>query len=124
MAPLLCALFDSKEEHRVQTRSHGAEIIRRMCVSILAGTTSQWLRDSITPDAVVAGLAARIIFVRSDRKMIKINFAEILYIESLSDYIKIHLTDKTVITRETITGIEAKLPKNDFIRRYWKTGKE
>ena len=56
------------------------------------------------------------IFVRSDRKMIKINFAEILYIESLSDYIKIHLTNKTVITRETITGIEAKLPKNDFIR--------
>ena len=56
------------------------------------------------------------IFVRFDRKMIKINFADINYIESLSDYIKIHLTDKTVITRETITGIEAKLPKNDFIR--------
>ena len=56
------------------------------------------------------------IFVRSDRKMIKINFIDINYIESLSDYIKIHLTDKTVITRETITGIEAKLPKNDFIR--------
>ncbi len=29
------------------------------------------------------------IFVRSDRKMLKINFADILYIESLSDYIKI-----------------------------------
>ena len=56
------------------------------------------------------------IFVRSDRKMIKINFPDVNYIESLSDYIKIHLTDKTVITRETITSIEAKLPKNDFIR--------
>jgi len=56
------------------------------------------------------------IFVRSDRKMIKINFDDINYIESLSDYIKIHLSDKTVITRETITGIEAKLPQNDFLR--------
>lgn len=56
------------------------------------------------------------IFVRSDRKMIKINFSDVNYIESLSDYIKIHLTDKTVITRETITSIEAKLPKNEFIR--------
>jgi DNA-binding LytR/AlgR family response regulator len=56
------------------------------------------------------------IFVRSDRKMIKINFPEILYIESLADYIKIYLKDKTVVTRETISGIEAKLPQKDFIR--------
>lgn len=57
-------------------------------------------------------------FVRSDRKMIKICFSNILYIESLSDYIKIHLTDKTIVTRETITNIEAKLPQKDFIRTH------
>jgi len=61
------------------------------------------------------------IFVRSDRKMIKINFSDIHFIESLSDYIKIHMApdshrDKTVVTRETISNIEARLPKNDFIR--------
>jgi DNA-binding LytR/AlgR family response regulator len=55
-------------------------------------------------------------FVRSDRKMVKIACAEILFIESLSDYVKIHLTDKTVLTRETITNIEAKLPQKDFLR--------
>lgn len=55
-------------------------------------------------------------FVRSDRKMIKINFNEILFIESLADYIKIHLKDKNVVTRETISNIEAKLPQQDFIR--------
>lgn len=56
------------------------------------------------------------IFVRSDRKMVKINFSEIKYIESLSDYIKIYLGTKTVVTRETITNIEAKLPGNEFVR--------
>ncbi len=56
------------------------------------------------------------IFVRSDRKMIKIDFSEINYIESFSDYIKIHLNNTTILTRETITNIEAKLPKKDFIR--------
>jgi len=56
------------------------------------------------------------IFVRSDRKMIKINFSEITYIESFSDYIKIHLEDKTIVTRETISNIEAKLPQKDFLR--------
>jgi two-component system LytT family response regulator len=55
-------------------------------------------------------------FVRADRKMIKICFDEIRFIESLADYIKIHLTDKTVVTRETISNIEAKLPQKDFIR--------
>lgn len=40
----------------------------------------------------------------------------ILYIESIGDYLKIHLKDKTVITRETISNIEAKLPVQSFIR--------
>lgn len=57
-------------------------------------------------------------FVRADRKMIKIDFAEIRFVESLSDYVKIHLADKTVVTRETITNIEAKLPQKDFIRTH------
>ena len=56
------------------------------------------------------------LFVRSERKMIKIIFDEILYIESLSDYIKIHLQDQSIITRETISNIEAKLPPKEFIR--------
>lgn len=56
------------------------------------------------------------IFVRSDRKMIKINFSDINYIESLGDYLKIHLQNKTIVTRETISNMEAKLSKNNFIR--------
>ncbi len=56
------------------------------------------------------------IFVRSERKMIKINFTEILYIESLADYIKIHLNTKNVLTRETISSIEVKLPQQEFMR--------
>jgi DNA-binding LytR/AlgR family response regulator len=56
------------------------------------------------------------IFVRSDRKMIKINFCDIDFIESLSDYIKIYLNEKTIITRETISNIEVKLPQKDFMR--------
>ena len=56
------------------------------------------------------------IFVRSDRKMIKIDFENILYIESLSDYLKIHTVEKTITTRETISNIETKLPLKKFLR--------
>ncbi len=55
-------------------------------------------------------------FVRSERKMIKIDFSEILFIESYSDYIKIHTNEKIITTRETISSIEAKLPSNLFLR--------
>lgn len=55
-------------------------------------------------------------FVRSERKMIKINFDEILYVESLSDYVKLHLQTRTIITRETISNIETKLPIDRFLR--------
>ena len=48
--------------------------------------------------------------------MIKINFSEILFIESLNDNIKIHLTDSCITTRETISNIVTKLPNKDFIR--------
>ncbi len=55
-------------------------------------------------------------FVRADRRMIKIDFDAIIYVESYSDYIKIHLTDETITTRETISAIEVKLPNNNFMR--------
>jgi DNA-binding LytR/AlgR family response regulator len=56
------------------------------------------------------------LFVRSERKMIKIKFEDLKFIESIGDYIKIHLEDKNVVSRETLSNIEAKLPENDFLR--------
>ena len=57
------------------------------------------------------------IFVRSDRKMVKVNFKDIVFIESLSDYIKIHIEGQTVlVTRDTLSNIETRLPVSDFIR--------
>lgn len=56
------------------------------------------------------------LFIRSERKMIKVSFNDILYIESLSDYIKIYLHNEVIVTRETISNINDKLPQNLFIR--------
>lgn len=61
--------------------------------------------------------SSNFIFVRSDRKMIKVDFEKVVLIESLSDYVKIHFADvTTLVTRETISNMEAKLPKANFIR--------
>lgn len=56
-------------------------------------------------------------FVRSERKMMRVSFGDILFIESLSDYIKIHLENgKTLVTRDSISNVSAALPQEDFIR--------
>jgi len=52
----------------------------------------------------------------SNRKSVRINFEEIIYIESLADYIKVHTThSKEITSKEKISAIEEKLP-GDFVR--------
>lgn len=58
------------------------------------------------------------VFVRSDRKMVKVDYDKINYIESLSDYLKIHLEGQTVVTRENISNLEEILPAKSFIRTH------
>lgn len=56
------------------------------------------------------------IFVRSEYNLLKIVLQDVLYIEGLADYLKIHLSGKkTVITRMTMKSILEKLP-SDFVR--------
>ncbi len=77
---------------------------------------NEHLIPQLSPQVELNPEKSDFIFVRSERKMIKIDFLELNYIESLSDYLKLYTDDKVIITRETISSIEAKLPKNDFLR--------
>lgn len=56
------------------------------------------------------------LIVKSDKKMIKINLKDIIYIESLKDYVIIHLSDKRVVTKQKISFLEQKLMDNNFLR--------
>jgi DNA-binding LytR/AlgR family response regulator len=58
----------------------------------------------------------RFLYVRADRKMVKIMVEEIRYIESLKDYVRIFLPDRQVITKQTITALEEMLPEHGFTR--------
>jgi len=71
--------------------------------------------EKISPTSKMEITSSTFMFVRSERKMVKVDFEDILYVESLSDYVRILTAEKTIITRETITNLEEKLNKN-FIR--------
>lgn len=58
-----------------------------------------------------------IIYVRSEFSMYKIFTKDILLVEGLADYLKIHLKDrKPIVTRMTMKAIYEKLPRTDFMR--------
>jgi DNA-binding LytR/AlgR family response regulator len=56
-------------------------------------------------------------FINADYSLLKIAFADIVYIEGLRDYIKIHLKNsKPVIARMNVGAIDEQLPPAKFIR--------
>lgn len=57
-------------------------------------------------------------FVNVEYSLVKITIADIMYIEGLKDYIKIHLksSSKPVVTRMPMKTIEEQLPAKQFIR--------
>lgn len=64
--------------------------------------------DSPVPD--------KFYFFNTDKKKIKMNAGDILYIESLKDYVRIHSKDKNIVTKFQIGEIDRFLDDNRFIR--------
>src|SRR6186997_1565409 len=56
------------------------------------------------------------LYFRSDRKMVKVLFNDILYIEGLRDYIKIFTTTKTIVTKHLLASLQEMLPADSFLR--------
>ncbi len=55
-------------------------------------------------------------FVKADKKLVKVNFDDIIYIEGLKDYVIIRLVSSRVITLQTMKSLEEKLPQGRFRR--------
>lgn len=56
------------------------------------------------------------LYFRADRKMVKVFYHEILFIESLKDYIKIVTTSRTIVTKYVLYTLEEMLPAGEFLR--------
>lgn len=56
------------------------------------------------------------LYLRVDRKMVKVLFNDILYIEGLRDYVRIFTTSKTIVTKHLLSSLEEMLPADGFLR--------
>jgi DNA-binding LytR/AlgR family response regulator len=56
------------------------------------------------------------IYFKVDKKMVKTKIADILYIESIKDYVKVRTADKEITTQQKISYLDESLPRAQFLR--------
>lgn len=65
----------------------------------------------------VSSAESQYLFIRADYSLNKILISDILFVEGLDDYLKIHIENqKTIVARMTMKAILEKLPSGEFIR--------
>ena len=71
---------------------------------------------SITDEQKISESEDAFIFLKADKKMLKVKLNDVFYIESLKDYIRVKTTDGSFVTHQTLTHITNLLPGNKFVR--------
>lgn len=56
------------------------------------------------------------IFIKSDGKLVRLNYEDILFIESMGDYVKFVTRDKKYVTYNTIKNLEERVNKTYFMK--------
>lgn len=56
------------------------------------------------------------LFVRSEKRIEKVELKDILYIESFGNYVNIHTGQKKIVAYLTLKGLESQLPAQEFIK--------
>ncbi|MEI9920526.1 MAG: LytTR family DNA-binding domain-containing protein [Bacteroidota bacterium] len=65
---------------------------------------------------VPATAASEYFFVKSNGKFERVAFGDILYVESMQNYVIIHLPGQKLIVYMTLAGLEAQLPPRRFMK--------
>ena len=89
----------------------------RFLKAVMKALPEQMLPSETQTAAIVNDSAApAFLYFRADRKMVKVQLDDILYIESLKDYVRIHTTKGPLMTKYAMASLEAMLPAASFIR--------
>ncbi|HMQ47592.1 MAG TPA: LytTR family DNA-binding domain-containing protein [Saprospiraceae bacterium] len=56
------------------------------------------------------------LLVKADKKLYRIDYRDILYLEACGDYVKVFTKDKMLLTKERLANLEAALPIDAFLR--------
>ena len=71
---------------------------------------------NIKTEISIASTAINHLFIKSDGKLIRLNNEDILFIESLGDYVRFVTSNKKYVTHNTIKNLEEKVDKDIFMK--------
>jgi DNA-binding LytR/AlgR family response regulator len=85
------------------------------------GKTVQNISEEYNTNVMQSGPAATAVekqyfFVKADGKLVKVNYADIKFIEGMKDYLKIHTVNGMIVTHHTMKAMEEQLPSGKFMR--------
>ncbi|WP_128548836.1 LytR/AlgR family response regulator transcription factor [Larkinella soli] len=78
----------------------------------LQAVTRARQRTGKSPEEVLPSF----LFVKTEYRLQKVAFEQILYIEGMRDYRRLHLTAEKIMTLETFSALEQRLPRPQFCR--------
>jgi DNA-binding LytR/AlgR family response regulator len=77
----------------------------------------RFLKAVIKVKGMLQGLGpADHFFIKSENKLIKIRYDDLLFVEALRNYVVVHTTQKNYITYLTFRSVEEYLPESSFLR--------
>lgn len=66
LGPLLTTFWDCKDEFEYRTRGRGVEKISNSYLTVIGGSTIEWIREAVPIDAIGGGVTSRMLFIYSD----------------------------------------------------------
>ena len=75
------------------------------------------MQEVITQPAMATG-EPDYFFIKTDNKLVKVQYDDILFVEALQNYVAVYTTSKKYITYLTFHSIESHLPAARFIRTH------
>jgi two-component system, LytTR family, response regulator len=83
---------------------------------VLSLTTATLVENPVSRQANYPEDQLPFMYFRSDRKMFKVYLKDILYMESMKDYLKVITTTGQIITKQALSSLQEMLPEGEFIR--------
>lgn len=70
----------------------------------------------LVPETSPSAEVNKFLYLKVERKTVKVNVRDIYWIESIKDYVKVILADKVLISKQKISLLEELLPEDQFCR--------
>lgn len=117
--PPLVVLTTAYAEYAVESYEYNVVdyLLKPISFDRFAKTVNKIIDGKMTTDAKdTADSQTDHLFIKSNSKFFRVNFSDIIYVEGMRDYLKIHTTGNTIVTHQTMQEMEDMLPAKQFQR--------